>query len=50
MKHAKKQVWSINRKKKKQFIETDPEEAQTLHLLDKDFYNMSKELREMKSK
>lgn len=49
MKHANKQVWSVNRKKK-ELIATVPEKAQKLHLLDKDFYNMFKELRETKSK
>lgn len=37
------------KQEKKELIATVPEKAQTLHLLDKDFY-MFKELRETKSK
>lgn len=34
--------------RKKQSIETVPEEGQILYLVDKDFYNMFKDLRETK--
>ena len=38
------------KQEKKELIATVHEKAQTLHLLDKDFYNMFKELRKTKSK
>lgn len=50
MQRNNKEIWSIHRREKKQLIETDPEEAQKLELLDKYFksaiLNLFKELKE----